>query len=355
MRIIDKYISRTVLNATLVIFLVFLGLRIFVGIFGELGALGEGNYTIIAALKYVMLTMPLSIYQLYPSITLLGVLAGLGILASSNELTVVRVSGVSILKIFWIVMKLMLVLTIIVTLMGEWIAPKLDDYAEKQKSLAEHSGVMGDDGQTGVWLHEGSSFIHIGKSLPGGHELQDITRFLFDDNYQLVSASFAKRAKHTDGSWQFYDIRRTNFYADHVATATVAQENWPLTFKPHLLVSAEPDQMTLDRLLQQEKYSQSNGLDSTDYQLAFWMRVLQPLATLVMVFLAIPFIFGPLRSSTMGLRILSGVMVGLAFYIINRFFGPFSIVYQIPAIIAAVTPILLFFIIGLLLIISRRQ
>lgn len=354
MRILDKYISRTVLNATVVIFLIFFGLRLFVGIFGELGALGEGHYNIVAALKYVVLTMPLNIYQLYPSITLLGVLAGLGILASSNELTVVRVSGVSLLRIFWVVMKVMLLLTILITLMGELIAPKLDNYAEKEKAFAERSGVMGDDGQTSIWLREDNSFINIGRSLPGGNSLQDITRFTFNDNYQLISTSFAKHAEHMDKKWEFYDIRRTDFYPDHVVTTTIAQQEWPLTFKPHLVIAADPDQMTLDHLLQQAKYSRSNGLDATDYQLAFWMRVLQPLATLVMVFLAIPFIFGPLRSSTMGLRILSGVMVGLSFYIINRFFAPFSVVYQIPAAIAATIPIVLFFIIGLVLMLRRK-
>ncbi|MBX9705493.1 MAG: LptF/LptG family permease, partial [Gammaproteobacteria bacterium] len=112
-------------------------------------------------------------------------------------------------------------------------------------------------------------------------------------------------------------------------------------------------QLSLLRLQEQSKYNKQNGLDSSTYTLAFWLRVLQPLATLVMVFLAIPFIFGPLRSSTMGLRILSGVMAGLAFYIINRFFGPFTVVYQIPPIVAAVTPILLFALLACILI--RRK
>jgi len=68
-----------------------------------------------------------------------------------------------------------------------------------------------------------------------------------------------------------------------------------------------------------------------------------------MLFLAIPFIFGPLRSVTMGLRLVSGVVVGFSFYMLNQFFGPFSLVYNVPPFVAALLPSLLFFIIGVFL------
>jgi len=86
----------------------------------------------------------------------------------------------------------------------------------------------------------------------------------------------------------------------------------------------------------------------------FWQRLFQPLATLVMICLAVPFIFGPLRTGTMGLRILSGVIVGFGFYILNQFFGPFSMVYQFPPLLAAGLPTLLFATLGVGLLWSSR-
>ncbi len=78
------------------------------------------------------------------------------------------------------------------------------------------------------------------------------------------------------------------------------------------------------------------------YQLSYWQRVLQPLASLVMMFLAIPFVFGPLRSVTTSLRLLMGIIVGFAFYITNQLFPPLSQVLNFPPYLAAVLPILIF-------------
>ncbi|MDF1684073.1 MAG: LptF/LptG family permease [Legionellaceae bacterium] len=73
----------------------------------------------------------------------------------------------------------------------------------------------------------------------------------------------------------------------------------------------------------------------------------QPFSTVVIMTLAIPFVFGPLRSSTMGAKLLTGVTVGFSFHLINRFFCPFSQVFLWPSEMAAILPTLLFAILGL--------
>jgi lipopolysaccharide export system permease protein len=83
--------------------------------------------------------------------------------------------------------------------------------------------------------------------------------------------------------------------------------------------------------------------------LAFWHRILQPLATLVMMLLAVPFAFGQLRSTTRSLRLLVGILLGFGFYILNEFFGPISIVYQFPPVLAASLPMLVFAALGIVL------
>ena len=105
--------------------------------------------------------------------------------------------------------------------------------------------------------------------------------------------------------------------------------------------------MTMIKLYEYIQYQKKNDLRYQVSALNFWQRIFQPLGTCVMLFLAIPFIFGPLRSVTMGLRLVSGVVVGFSFYILNQFFGPFSLVYHVPPFLAALTPSLLFLVLGL--------
>jgi lipopolysaccharide export system permease protein len=110
-----------------------------------------------------------------------------------------------------------------------------------------------------------------------------------------------------------------------------------------------PDEMTLTQLSDYINYQKHNHLVPTVYQLSFWQRVLQPVASLVMMFLAVPFVFGSLRSMTTSLRLLAGIIVGFAFYLCNQLFPPLSQVLHFPPYLAAMLPLLVFTVIGMVL------
>ncbi len=102
------------------------------------------------------------------------------------------------------------------------------------------------------------------------------------------------------------------------------------------------------------KYLHYSGLRANKYEFLFWQRVFQPLATLVMILLAIPFIFGPLRTVPMGLRIIAGAVTGLGFYIINQFTGPIAVVYQLSPLVVAIMPTLLVTALGIVLLLRAK-
>jgi lipopolysaccharide export system permease protein len=61
-----------------------------------------------------------------------------------------------------------------------------------------------------------------------------------------------------------------------------------------------------------------------------------------MIVLAVPFALFQKRQGGVGARIFTGIMLGLAFYVMNRLFGALGLLYDWPAPVAAVTPTLLF-------------
>lgn len=89
-------------------------------------------------------------------------------------------------------------------------------------------------------------------------------------------------------------------------------------------------------------YLRINSQDPSRYELALWRKLMQPVTVAVMMLVALSFVFGPLRSVTMGARVLLGVVAGFSFYICNEIFGPMTMVYQLPAFIGAGAPALLF-------------
>ena len=86
----------------------------------------------------------------------------------------------------------------------------------------------------------------------------------------------------------------------------------------------------------------SNGQQVNDYELEFWRKLLAPLGVIAMLLLAASTIFGPLRSVSMGARLISGVMMGFSFFVVNQVLGPFSLVYNVPPLFGASIPSLLF-------------
>ena len=89
-------------------------------------------------------------------------------------------------------------------------------------------------------------------------------------------------------------------------------------------------------------YLKVNQQDPSRYELALWRKVMQPVTVAVMMLVALSFVFGPLRTVTMGARVLLGVVAGFSFYISNEIFGPMSIVYELPAVVGAIAPSMLF-------------
>lgn len=334
------YINRTVANAILLLIVVFLGILAIVNFIGQMGDINQ-NYSFVHAIQYVLLSLPISLYQIFPTVILLGVLIGLGTLASNNELTIMRAAGVALTRIAAWVIGAAFILILIMSFIGENWAPKLATYADNQR-LIMRSGGQAVNTQRGVWLRDGTDFYNI-QEVTADKKLMGITRYEFNDHYELVTASKAQSAQLIGNNWVFTDAVISHLNATSVAQEKSAHVIWPLHFNFQVIAAPNPLNMTLEQLDQQINYERSNGLNTQGEELVFWLRVFQPLSTLIMALVAIPFIFGPLRSVGMGVRLLSGVMVGLIFFIANKFLGPFSLVYQVPPLIAAlITPVLFF-------------
>jgi lipopolysaccharide export system permease protein len=103
----------------------------------------------------------------------------------------------------------------------------------------------------------------------------------------------------------------------------------------------DPDEQSITGLYRFANFFEAEGLDSATYFLAFWKKLLQPISTLALVVLAISFVFGPLRESTMGFRVFVALGIGLFFTIVQRMMEPASLLYGFSPILAVLTPILI--------------
>lgn len=346
---LDRYIGKSVFVAILAVLGIILGLASLFAFIDEMGDISD-SYTLLDAGSFVALTAPRRLYEMLPMAALIGCLIGLGSLASSSELTIMRAAGVSIGRIVWAVMKPMLVLMIAGVLIGEYVAPVSENQAQANRSLAQGSG----DAQSarhGMWHRQGDEFIHINSVQPNGI-LYGVTRYRFDGERHMLSASFAKQANFNTDSWALKDITTTFFRDGSTEVIKAADERWDVALSPQLLntVIMPPDSLSITGLWQYAHYLADQGLSNGRYWLAFWTKVLQPLVTVALVLMAISFIFGPLRSVTLGQRVFTGVLVGFTFRIVQDLLGPSSLVFGFSPLFAVLVPAALCALGGLLLL-----
>jgi lipopolysaccharide export system permease protein len=334
---LDRYIGSSVFTAILAVLGIILGLATLFAFIDEMGEVSD-TYTLMDASSYVLLTAPRRLYDMLPMAALIGCLIGLGSLASNSELTIMRAAGVSIGRIVWAVMKPMLILMVVGVVIGEYVAPATEVTAQANRSLAQGSG----DAQSakhGLWHRQGDEFIHVNSVQPNG-VLYGVTRYRFDKERHMLSASFAKRGDFDKDHWQLSDVTTTVFHDKSTEVVTTPVERWEIALSPQLLdtVVMAPDSLSISGLWNYIHYLADQGLSNGRYWLAFWVKVLQPLVTAALVLMAISFIFGPLRSVTLGQRVFTGVLVGFTFRIVQDLLGPSSLVFGFSPLFAVLIP-----------------
>ncbi|VEG90736.1 LPS export ABC transporter permease LptG [Legionella spiritensis] len=349
MKLLDRYIAKSVLSAVALVTLMLAGLQIFILFVNQLDDLGRGDFGIFQATVFVLLQMPYQVYLFFPMASLMGCLIGLGIMANHRELIVMRAAGMSIAQITLAVLKVAFVIIVLVTLIGETVVPHLAHFANSRRTMAI-SGGQALRTAHGLWLRYNNDFVSIG-SVQGDNVLQNVHQFHFDERHQLRYARQMERIEYTSQGWVAHNVAETVINNDKTEAIHRDHMSWDVAVKPKLLnlSSSEPDEMTLHELRQYLREQKRSFQTARNYQFAFWQRLVQPLTTVVMMILAIPFIFGPLRSSTMGSKLLAGITVGFGFHIVNRFFGPVSQVFQWPPVLAALGPTCLFALLGIFL------
>ena len=353
-KILDLYIGRTIISTTALVLATFIGLSGIIKYVEQLRKVGKGAYDLLHALYFVLLSIPRDIEMFFPMAALLGALIGLGMLASSSELVVMQAAGFSKLDIGMSVLKTAVPLMLIVMALGQWGAPEAQKMARDLRAFALSGGNIASV-RAGVWACDANDFIFIGKV--DDNKLYGLNMWQFDENKKLQSVVFAKEVNYQkDNNWMMNDVQITDMGDEtQIIKRDVDEMEWHTSLAPDKLavVTVKPEELPLSGLYDYVTYLKESEQDVSRYELAFWRKVTQPFSIGVMMLLALSFVFGPLRSVSMGARVLSGVVAGFTFYISSEFFGPLTLVYGIPPVFGALMPSLVF--LGLALMLLRRK
>ena len=349
MRRVDEYIARTVWASILLVLLVIVSIDALSAFIDESDSRSE-RYDFAEIGRYVVLTLPGRVYEYIPFAALIGALIGLGQLASTSELVVMRAAGVSNLRLGWTVLRQAILIAVIGFLIGEYLAPQTEQRAQSARDTALYENRQL-AGERGVWRRDGTLFMHVRAVAQEGLVL-GVTIYDFAEDGWLHRALSADRARFEAGGWRLEDVAITTFTDASLTRSEESSLFLPSNISPRVLTleNVAPGQLALDDLVDYTAFLRTQGEDTASFELATWRKILQPASVAALVLVAISFVFGPLRDGSLGLRIVAGVMTGVLFRLSQDLLGPASLVYGFPPVYAAATPVALCLALGLLLL-----
>lgn len=368
MKTLRRYLWREIAAASGFVLFALLALFSFFELINEIEEVGNAGYQLQHAFMFVALTLPARTYELMPIAALIGTIYALSKLASNSEFTIMRVSGMSTRRLGMSVLMIGCVFVALTYLLGEVIAPPAERVAQSAKLQAQ-GGAIAQQFRSGVWVRDQQKdpagnverlrFVNVHLVRPDGHT-QGWRVFEFDRDYRLLSISTASTGTfmHTSDAgkpaWRLTEVVETRMPAAGASETAQAPDAPPLRTQiihekeriwvseltPEIfgVVLVKPERMAAFALLQYIRHLADNQQQTDVYEIAFWNKVFYPLAVLVMMMLALPFAYLHVRAGSVALKIFSGVMIGIGFYMLNKLFSHLGLLNTWPPISVAALP-----------------
>jgi LPS export ABC transporter permease LptG len=302
--------------------------------------------------EYLFNVIPSLIYQTTPLSVLVGVLVTFSILQSSNELTAMKASGISVYRVVLPVLTISMAIAGSLFLFDQFYLPSANT---KQESI--RNAIKGKPPQTFIrpdrkWIFGKNNVIYYYEHFePDLNEFVGISAFEFDPkSFKIIRRAFASRAHWEPnlqnwvferGWWRDFGAGGEDFKRFDVTTFAQFNEQ-PSYFKKEVKQSTEMSYGELSRYIRD---LQQSGFETVRLQVQLHKKIAYPMICFVMAVLAVPF---SLRAGRRGALTGVAVALGIAvvYWVTSGLFEALGNVSQLPATLAAWAPDVLFGLVG---------
>ncbi|MFT0851457.1 LPS export ABC transporter permease LptG [Achromobacter sp. F4_2707] len=336
MRTARRYLAKEIYRSSSVVLIALLGLFTFFALIEELDKVGT-QFTLMNLFYMQALALPTYLYDLLPIGVLIGSVLALAGLAQRNELVILRVSGISGLKLLGMLWVVTIPWVVGAFLLSEVITPAAELKAS-EVSLNLLGRAEGGRMSSGYWFKEtdaqgGTRIINISKLNTNG-AVSQITLYEFRAGQELTSISQAEHGQFTDGTLLLKNVTETIIDESSVqALADTTPPSAPVTrveqraerllnttLTPERLIARvlTPERMSILDLADYINYLSDNNLQTDRQVVALWRKVAYPFTLFVMMTIAAPIAFMQTRKGGVGSKVFIGILLGVGFFMGNQ-------------------------------------
>jgi LPS export ABC transporter permease LptG len=305
--------------------------------------------------NYLWHLAPSLIYQLTPIGTLVASLICFGVLTKYNEVTAFKAGGVSVHRLAAPVLLMSLVISLLLFGFDHYYIPDANRRQERLRAEIKKKPVATYLRADRQWVYGQNSRVYNFRYLdPKQATMTKVNVFELDPKTFHILREISAEKAHWDAgahAWVFQDGMdqevgegHDNYRQFHGTSATFPE----LTETPSWFVKEEKEykEMNFEELGQYITELRAIGLDTTPLRVQYYKKFSVPLFAVIMAILSIPFAFvAGNRGAMTGVGISFGIAI--AYWTVGTLFEQIGEMNQLPAIMAAWSPDVIFSFAGL--------
>ncbi len=329
MRILDRYILKSAVGIFFGCLLTFLFLYIVIDLFSHLDVIFKNRVGLHILIQYYSSFIPAIIVQVAPVACLIATLYTFARLNRDNEIIAMRASGLSILQITKTVIVFGVIVSIFIFWLNDKFVPQALSTSQKTKEIMESGLKKTKDKEREVikdiYLYGlKNRLFYIKEFHPYINLIQDITILEHDEHQNVTRKIVANKGIYKDGFWRFYQSITYQFDLN----GQIKQD--PQYLEEEIMAIPETPQ---DFLKQRQRPEFMNMAQLDDYiwklsksgavtvvrnlEIDLYRRFTDPLTSLIIIFLAIPFSLMVKKRATGMSSFGLAIMVGFLYYVMN--------------------------------------
>jgi lipopolysaccharide export system permease protein len=321
--IIDRYIAKMFTGFFIGGLVVFVMLFLTVDFMSNLVRF---NAPVSSLIEYYTYFAPGVAYQMTPVACLFATIFTLGALSKSNELVALFSSGMSLIRISFPIIFIVIFISGAVFFVNDRLMPIVNQrknyiyYVEIRKTPGLYSTMKTDR----IWYRSGNILFNIKTLHAEKNSAQGLTMYYFDGAWQLMQIITADSVNIEPNGWELADGAVTLFTSKDATKDASKDASVPLTqsfVKKTITVNEDvrdlqkssqgTDTLSLSELKRYITRNKESGLDTLRYEVDYHAKFSFACAALVMSFLGIPFSVSKQRSGGAAFNV--GVTLILAF------------------------------------------
>ena len=329
MRILDRYILKSIIYIFFSCIFVFLFLYVVIDLLSNLDEVLKHQATVGLLVRYYLSYLPIMFVQVSPFACLLSTVYTFGKLNHNNEIIAMRSSGLSIYEITRNALIFGFLISLAVFWINDRFVPVASTENQKIKIQIEEgmlkSNLKKQEAITNLTLYGlRNRLFFISKFSPATKTMEGITILEQDENQNLIKKIIATKGIYQDGLWKFY--QSSTYKYDHNGQILddpnyLEEEIMSISETPENLSSLrqKPEQMNIRQMQDYIWILSKSGATTVirNLKVDLYQRFVSPFTSIIIILLGIPFSLLMRKRATGMSAIGVSIIVGFLYYVLD--------------------------------------